>query len=165
MNNCRMCKHLPICRHRKDGGVPDCTHYVAAIPNRPTKDEYYLEIARAVSRRSTCLRRQYGAVIVNNDEIIATGYNGSPRGTNNCCDGTLCKRIGHSHNDGDYGDCESVHAEMNSMLSAARRDMIGATLYLYGEEDGITIDAEPCPICHRMILNAGIKRVIVSHKK
>lgn len=127
--------------------------------NRPTIEEYYLGIAAAVSRRSTCKRRQYGAVIVKNDEIIATGYNGSPRGEANCCDGTTCKRLGHEHNDGDYGDCESVHAEMNAMISAARKDMIGSTLYLYGEENGKVIAAEPCPICRRMMKNAGIAKV------
>lgn len=130
---------------------------------RPTIEEYYLSIAAAVSRRSTCMRRQYGAVIVKNDEIIATGYNGSPRGEMNCCDSTdACKRLGHKHNDGDYGDCESVHAEMNAMISAARKDMINSTLYLYGEENGKIINAEPCPICSRMIKNAGIFKVITA---
>lgn len=130
---------------------------------RPTIEEYYLGIAAAVSRRSTCMRRQYGAVIVKNDEIIATGYNGSPRGEMNCCDSTdACKRLGHKHNDGDYGDCESVHAEMNAMISAARKDMINSTLYLYGEENGKIINAEPCPICSRMIKNAGIFKVITA---
>lgn len=133
--------------------------------NRPTIEEYYLGIAAAVSRRSTCKRRQYGAVIVKNNEIIATGYNGSPRGEANCCDGTTCKRLGHEHNDGDYGDCESVHAEMNAMISTARKDMIGSTMYLYGEENGKIIDAEPCPICSRMIKNAGIFKVITAQKK
>lgn len=123
---------------------------------RISVDEYYLGIAEAVSKRSTCLRRQYGAVIVKNDEVIATGYNGSPRGEANCCDGVTCKRVGHKHNDGDYGDCESVHAEMNAMISAARKDMIGSTLYLYGEENGKQIESEMCPICRRMAINAGI---------
>lgn len=130
---------------------------------RPTIEEYYLGIAAAVSRRSTCTRRQYGAVIVKNDEIIATGYNGSPRGEMNCCDNAdSCKRLGHKHNDGNYGDCESVHAEMNAMISAARKDMINSTLYLYGEENGKIINAEPCPICSRMIKNAGIFKVITA---
>ncbi len=127
---------------------------------RPDKDSYYLEIAKAVAGRSTCLRRQYGAVIVNNDEIVSTGYNGSPRGEENCCDTGKCNRIGHEHNDGDYADCRSVHAEMNSLLSAARNEMLGGTLYLAGFENGQVITAEPCPICARMIKNAGIKRVV-----
>ena len=91
-----------------------------------------------------------------NDEIVSTGYNGSPRGCVNCCDVGICKRVGHAHNDGDYNSCESVHAEMNAIISASRSEMIGATLYLYGQENGRTIRAEPCPICSRMIRNSGI---------
>lgn len=131
---------------------------------RPTINEYYLDIARAVSRRSTCLRRQYGAVIVNNDEIISTGYNGSPRGGTNCCDIGLCKRISHAHNDGDYRSCESVHAEMNSLISASRAEMIGGTIYLAGFENAQEIAAEPCPVCMRMIRNAGIKKIVTKEK-
>lgn len=131
---------------------------------RLSKDEYYLNIAKAVSKRSTCLRRQYGAVIVKDDEIIATGYNGSPRGETNCCDLNFCKREqeGHKHNDGDYSSCSSVHAEQNAIISASRKDMIGSILYLYGEQDGEPVTAEPCPICERLIKNAGIQVVICS---
>lgn len=124
---------------------------------RPSEDEYYLEIAKAVSKRSTCLRRQYGAVIVNNKEIIATGYNGVPRGDEHC---SSCSRKGYEHNDGNYGSCRSVHAEMNAIISASRREMLGGTLYLAGFEDGKLISAEPCPICSRIIKNAGIKKVV-----
>lgn len=131
---------------------------------RPTLDEYYLDIARAVTRRSTCLRRQYGAVIVNNDEIISTGYNGSPRGEKNCCDHGSCNRMGHAHNDGDYDECRSVHAEMNAIISASRRQMLGGTLYLAGFENDQEIAAEPCPICKRIIRNAGISKVIFRDK-
>ena len=141
---------------------------------RISKDEYYLRIALAVSKRSTCLKRHYGCVIVKNDEIIATGYNGSPRGETNCCDVGLCQRLDKPHNSGDYSDCHSVHAEQNAMLSASRKEMIGATMYLAGEEmiveediwgdgtDGKMMymkeikDCAPCPICERMIKNAGI---------
>lgn len=128
---------------------------------RISKDNYYLGIALAVSKRSTCLKRKYGAVIVKDDEIIATGYNGSPRGEKNCCEIGFCKRLNVEHNSGDYSDCHAVHAEQNAMLSAARRDMIGATLYLAGyDKDGqIITDATPCPICARMIKNAGIENV------
>ena len=129
---------------------------------RKDKETYYMDIARMVAARSNCLRRQYGAVIVKNDEIIATGYNGSPRGELNCCDIGECKRTGHAHNDGDYRECQSVHAEMNAIISAARAEMIGATLYLCGMEDGKTIDAEPCPICNRLIKNAGINQIVLS---
>lgn len=139
---------------------------------RISKDEYYLGIAEAVLKRSTCLKRQYGAVIVKNDEIIATGYNGSPRGTKNCCDTDVCKRMEVPHNTGDYSDCCSVHAEQNAIISAPRREMIGATLYLVGTECGFSQatqnflkakkikNAIPCPICDRMIRNAGIIRVV-----
>mgnify|MGYP002624346630 CR=1 FL=1 len=145
---------------------------------RPSKDTYYLDIARAVSKRSTCLKRHYGTVIVNNDEIIATGYNGNPRGMFNCCQRLTCNRMDKPHNSGDYSDCFSVHAEQNALLSASRRDMIGGTLYLVGEEYGldkeksgkyqediygffeITENVEPCPICSRMIQNSGIKKIV-----
>lgn len=142
--------------------------------SRMSKDDYYMGIAEAVSKRSTCLKRRYGCVIVNNDEIIATGYNGNPRGLENCCDRGYCNRLDKPSNTGDYSDCYSVHAEQNAMLSAARRDMIGATMYLYGEEFKVINDfvlgdvcewkridnPEPCPICGRMIKNAGIDSVI-----
>lgn len=129
---------------------------------RISKDEYYLRIALAVSKRSTCLKRHYGCVIVKNDEIIATGYNGAPRGEENCCDVGLCQRLNKPHNSGDYSDCHSVHAEQNAMISASRKEMIGGIMYLAGEElftSGLyheIEDAIPCPICERMIKNAGI---------
>lgn len=125
-------------------------------------DDYYLNIAKAVSQRSTCLRRHYGAVVVKNGEIIGTGYNGSARGAVNCCDTGLCMRTDHKHNDGDYRECPAVHAEMNCLLSVARKDSIGATIYLYGDENGKAVNAEPCPICRRLIVNAGISRVVLS---
>lgn len=138
---------------------------------RMSKRDYYLDIALAVSKRSPCLRRRYGCIIVKNDEIIATGYNGSPRGELNCCDCyTECPRKDKPHNSGDYSDCTSVHAEQNAMLSAARKDMIGATMYLVAEENyfpnkevrmwGNVKNVKPCPICERMMKNAGIKEVV-----
>lgn len=148
---------------------PDCNGSKFHLPTeikkeRISKDEYYLNIALQVSKRSTCLKRHYGAIIVNNDEIVSTGFNGSPRGCKNCCDIGICKRLNKPHNSGDYSDCHSVHAEQNAMLSASRREMIGATLYLVGEEfiDGEwkeVEDSKPCPICARMIMNAGIYQV------
>ena len=144
---------------------------------RPSKEIYYLGIAEAVCKRSTCLKRRYGAVIVNNDEVVSTGYNGNPRTLENCSDTGICHRLDKPHNSGDYSDCHSVHAEQNAMLSASRKDMIGATLYLYGEEatgheylgDKITRSSfvpvtgfiSPCPICARMLINCGIKDVVV----
>ena len=130
--------------------------------DRPNKDEYYLDIAASVVKRSTCLRRRYGAVIVNNDEIIATGYNGSPRGEKNCCDTGECWREAHHIPHGEqYEKCVSVHAEMNAIISAARKDMVGGTLYLMGFDDSNPIfHAVTCTICRRLIKNAGIKRVV-----
>lgn len=133
--------------------------------NRKSKEEYYLDIAKAVCARSTCLRRQYGAVIVNHDEIVSTGYNGSPRGESNCCDTGKCYRILHNVPHGsDYAiNCNAVHAEMNAIISAKRADMIGATLYLYGNENGEPIkDTHPCRICERLIKNSGIEKVVVN---
>lgn len=142
---------------------------------RISKREYYLGIAKAVSQRSTCLKRRYGCIIVNNDEVISTGYNGSPRGELNCCDRGFCRRLNKPNNSGDYSDCFSVHAEQNAMLSASRQEMLGATMYLYGEERVAIRNAydevlcyswerienpEPCPVCSRMIKNAGIIKVI-----
>lgn len=131
---------------------------------RISKDRYYLEIAKTVSLRSTCLKRKYGCVIVKNDEIIATGYNGSARGELNCSDihNNICPRMDKPHNSGDYSDCPAVHAEQNAMLSASRKEMIGSTMYLYLFDSGSKNDAvaEPCPICMRMIKNAGIKKIV-----
>ena len=132
--------------------------------NRMSKNEYYLLIALAVSKRSTCLKRRYGAVIVNNDEIVSTGYNGNPRGEENCCDRGNCKRMDLPSNTGQYDDCFSVHAEQNAMISASRNEMLGSTIYLAGEKylegDWVEIeDAEPCPICFRMVKNSGIDRI------
>lgn len=131
---------------------------------RISKIEYYLNIARAVSKRSTCLRRQYGAVIVKNDEIISTGYNGSHRGADNCCDVGVCWREAHGIPHGQqYEKCVAVHAEQNAIISASRSDMIGSTLYLAGFEGDREIVGEPCLICHKMIANAGIARVVNLH--
>ena len=131
---------------------------------RMPKEVYYLGIAEAVAKRSTCLKRKYGAVIVANDEIIATGYNGSPRGEGNCCDiYDVCPRKNKPHNSGDYSDCPAVHAEQNAIISASRKDLKGSTLYLYAidcELDLPVTGISPCPICQRMIKNAGITRVV-----
>ena len=131
---------------------------------RISKVEYYLNIARAVAKRSTCLRRQYGAVIVKNAEIISTGYNGSHRGADNCCDVGVCWREAHGIPHGQqYEKCVAVHAEQNAIISAARSDMIGSTLYLAGFEGEKEILGEPCLICYKMIANAGIARVVNLH--
>lgn len=132
--------------------------------NRISKDSYYLNIAKAVSLRSTCLRRKFGAVIVKNDMIISTGYNGAPRGTENCCDTGDCLRKKLNVPSGErYELCRSVHAEQNAIIAANRNDMRGATLYLAGVESdtGKLIDApDCCMMCKRVVINSGITTVI-----
>ena len=138
------------------------------VEKRPSKDEYYLGIAKQVASRSTCLRRKYGALIVRNDVIISTGYNGSPRDGHNCSDKGICVRqvMNMAHNSGNYDLCRSVHAEQNAIINAARQgtSLLGGTLYLYGYDcvQKKAIDAEPCPICSRMIKNAGLIRTVSS---
>jgi len=135
---------------------------------RISKIDYYLNIAKAVSKRSTCLRRMYGAIVVNNDEIVGTGYNGSPRGMVNCCEAGNCYRKKHNIPPfQQYEKCSAVHAEANSIISAGRKLCIGADLYLYGEdiETGEVMEIPaPCPICSGIIKNAGISRIITKGK-
>lgn len=124
--------------------------------DRIDKEKYYLDIALQVAKRGTCLRRNYGAVIVNNDEIIATGYTGSPRGCINCCDSGI-----------NYELCKSVHAEQNAIISASRKDCIGATLYLAGI-DAVTgekiQDPNCCTLCKKIIINSGIYYVVTESR-
>ena len=131
---------------------------------RTDKENYYLDIADTVSKRSTCLRRRYGAIIVRNDEIISTGYNGAPRGRRNSIDLGRCLRNELGIPSGQrYELCRSVHAEANAIISAARRDCIGATLYLAGRNgatDEVLTDTTSCAMCRRLIINAGISKVI-----
>jgi len=130
---------------------------------RPTKIEYYLNIALDVATRGTCLRRNFGAVIVKDDAIVATGYTGAPRGLANCCDLGQCERERQGIPSGErYELCRSVHAEMNAIINAGREKTLGATLYLAGFDvkSGKIIDAEPCFLCKRIIINAGIYKVI-----
>ncbi len=132
---------------------------------RRDKINYYLDIADTVLKRGTCLRRNFGAIVVNNDELISTGYTGAPRGRRNCSDLGYCMRQKLNIPRGQrYEICRSVHAEANAIISAARRDLIGATLYLVGREcsDGEYVkNAEPCSMCKRLIINAGITTVII----
>ena len=135
------------------------------MDKRTSKDIYYLNIADTVSERSTCLRRRYGAIIVRADEIISTGYNGAPRGRRNCSDLGGCMREKlHIPSGERYELCRSVHAEANAIISASRRDMIGATLYLVGRNartNELLHDAMSCSMCKRQIINAGIDRVVI----
>ena len=132
---------------------------------RISKENYYLDIAQTVLERATCLRRVYGAIIVKNDEIISTGYNGAPRGRRNCVDMGYCTREQLRVPRGErYELCRSVHAEANAIISASRRDMVGGTLYLVGKNaqtGEILGDATSCAMCRRMVINAGIVRVVI----
>lgn len=140
------------------------------MANRIDKINYYLDIAETVAERGTCLRKDYGCIIVKNDEIISTGYTGAPRGRENCIDLNYCtkKKILPDMHHGGYDACRSVHAEQNAIISAARKDMLGSTMYLVGKrkdtgeyEEG----ANSCQICRKLIINAGISKVIVRTSK
>jgi len=132
---------------------------------RRDKINYYLDIAETVLERGTCLRRNFGAIIVKNDEIVSTGYVGAPRGRQNCIDIGECVRQKYNVPRGTrYELCRSVHAEANAIISASRSEMLGAELYLVGKEkaDGALVkDAMPCAMCKRMIINAGIGKVYI----
>ena len=132
---------------------------------RRDKANYYLDIAEAVASRGTCLRRNFGAIIVKNDQIVATGYTGAPRGRKNCSDLGYCLREKMNVPRGQrYELCRSVHAEANAIISAARSEMIGSTLYLVGKDaktGALVPDANSCSMCKRQIINAGISRVII----
>ena len=137
--------------------------------NRIDKTNYYLNIAKSVADRSTCLRKKAGCVIVNHDEIISTGYSGAPRGRANCIDLGYCmkKKYLPEVRHGGYDACRSVHAEQNAIISASRKDMIGGTLYLvlYRPETGeYDAGANSCQMCKKMIINSGIEKVIVRGK-
>ena len=136
---------------------------------RVSKDNYYLDIAQVVSERSTCLRKKYGAIIVKNDTIVSTGYNGAPRGRKNCSDLGYCMRENLGIPRGErYELCRSIHSEANAIIAASREQMLGATLYLCctepktGEVVGGT---NSCMMCKRMIINAGIDRVVIRNTK
>ena len=136
---------------------------------RIDKENYYLDIAETVLKRATCLRRCYGAIIVQNDEIISTGYNGAPRGRKNCTELNYCTREAMKIPSGQrYELCRSVHAEANCIISASRREMLGATLYM-ACRDPQTGELIPhstsCSMCRREIINAGIKRVVIRDTK
>ena len=132
---------------------------------RIDKQNYYLDIAATVLERSTCMRRCYGAIIVQNDEIVSSGYNGAPRGRKNCGDLGYCAREAMNIPSGQrYELCRSVHAEANAIISAPRREVLGATLYM-ACKDPATGELVPgstsCSMCRRLIINAGIARVVI----
>lgn len=132
---------------------------------RRDKNNYYLDMAQVALERGTCLRRNFGAVIVKNDVIISTGYTGAPRGRENCIDRNSCIREKLNVPRGTHYElCRSVHAEANAIIAAAREQMIGSTLYLVGKDaksGEIMNDANSCTMCKRMIINAGINAVVI----
>ena len=137
--------------------------------NRRDKNSYYLDIAETVIERGTCIRRNFGAIIVKNDEIISTAYVGAPRGRKNCCDLGKCVREELNIPRGTrYELCRSVHAEANAIISASRKDMMGATLYL-ACRDYKTGELVPgtscCSMCKRLVINAGIEKVVIRDDK
>ena len=139
------------------------------MANRISKHNYYLDIAQTVSERSTCLRKRYGAIIVKNDSILSTGYNGAPRGRANCNEIGVCMREKLNIPRGErYELCRSVHAEANAIISASRNECIGGDLYLAGHDartGEILHDATSCSMCRRMIINAGIRRVVIRNTR
>lgn len=129
---------------------------------RISKIDAYLNCAETFAYRSTCIKRKYGAVIVKDDVVISTGYNGSPRGCDNCCDLRTCPRMERNMHQGEgYGICRAIHAEANALLNCSRQQTIGADLYLTGINPGDNSihQAKPCPICARSIIQAGIRTV------
>ena len=144
-----------------------CAPTFAKVIKRMSNDEYYLHIAEDVAKRGTCLRRIYGAVIVKDNVIISTGYNGAPRGEANCCDLGVCERKELNIPQGErYELCRSVHAEANAIITASFNDLKDSTLYLAGfdVDTMFLVDAAPCMMCARLIKNARIKELVLRHK-
>jgi len=129
---------------------------------RVSKIDTYLNCAEVFAYRSTCIKRKYGAVIVKDDVVISTGYNGAPRGFDNCCDLGVCPRIDRNMHQGEgYEICRAIHAEENALLNCSRQQTMGADLYLVGvnPKDNSIHEAKPCPLCARAIIQAGIRNV------
>jgi len=137
--------------------------------DRISKENYYLDIAQTVSERSTCLRKRYGAIIVKNDVIISTGYNGAPRGRKNCSDIGYCYREQLGIPRGErYELCRSVHSEANAIIAASRENMLGASLYMCctdPKNGDIVPDTNSCMMCKKLIINAGISKVFIRDTK
>ena len=132
---------------------------------RVSKENYYLNIAQTVATRSTCLRKNYGAIIVKNDNIVSTGYNGAPRGRKNCSDIGECMRDKLNIPRGErYELCRAIHAEANAIIAASREEMIDSTLYMAcidAKTGELTPNTCSCMMCKRLIINAGISKVVV----
>ncbi len=129
---------------------------------RVSKIDTYLNCAEVFAYRSTCLKRKYGAVIVKDDVVISTGYNGAPRGFENCSNLGICSRMDRNMHQGEgYAICRAIHAEANALLNCSRQQTLGADLYLVGVNPGDNSihEAKPCPLCARLIIQAGIRNV------
>ena len=139
------------------------------MAERVSKTNYYLDIAETVSERSTCMRRRFGAIIVKNDTIVSTGYNGAPRGRKNCNDVGICIREKlHIPRGERYELCRSIHAEANAIIAAPRDQMLGATLYMVCTDPktgALMAGTSSCSMCKRQIINAGIETVVVRDTK
>lgn len=137
--------------------------------HKPSKDQYYMNLAKSVSERATCLRSKHGAVIINDDQVVSTGYNGAPRGTKDSYEHGFClrKKLNIPHGT-KYETCRSVHAEQNAIINAARSgtSLFGGTMYIYGvnPETNELIDSYPCFICKKMLVNCGLEKVVCSLK-
>lgn len=138
---------------------------VKPVPGtRISKTDTYLNCAEVFAYRSTCLKRKYGAIIVKDDAVISTGYNGAPRDCESCFDLQKCPRMALDMHQGEgYGICRAIHAEANALLNCSRQQTLGADLYLVGinPEDNSIHRANPCPLCARMIIQAGIRNVVL----
>ena len=138
-------------------------HMVRPVSSkRVSKIDTYLNCAEVFAYRSTCIKRKYGAIIVKDDVVISTGYNGAPRGLENCCDLGTCPRMDRNMHQGEgYGICRAIHAEANALLNCSRQQTIGADLYLasINPADNSIHKANPCPLCARTIIQAGIRNV------
>lgn len=165
-----MFKHAAyVARHvyPKENSVLPTNEEHVEKKTRPSKDEYYLGIAEAVSARSTCLRIHYGSIICNNDRIVSSGYNGAPMGAPNCDEVGECYRVKNNiPHFTRYETCQSVHSEMNAIINASRTDMLGGTLYLVGKDvsSGSYVEGDCCPMCRRAVINAGISQVVFRTK-
>lgn len=137
--------------------------------SRKDKINYYLDIAHTVAERGTCLRRNFGSIIVKNDQIISTGYVGAPRGRKNCCDLGYCTREQLNIPKGErYELCRSVHAEANAIIFASRNDTLNSTMYLVCRDyktGELVAGTSSCAMCKRLIINAGVQKVIVRDTK
>ncbi len=134
------------------------------VSPKPSMDEYFLELAKAVSLRSTCLRRKFGAIIVRDGVVLSSGYNGAARKVRECREVGICLKelVKAPHGEG-YDVCPAVHAEANALVNAARSgvSILGGTMYLHGQDmQGRVVEGKPCTFCRRLLINSGIEKIV-----